>query len=1291
MYAKSASALILISSSSRMSKLVTNFGDMVTTGNSTLQQNLTVQGAYSTFSGNLYAATSLASLGNASTRWGNLAFLIINTTTLNVTSIFGTAGLVGVNTTGPTASLHVAGNVYASNAVQTLNVFAANVNVTATNTLTLVATSNLGVGTVPVPGGATVQVQGNVWASNALTAPTVISTNVNTTTVNTVSIFGTSGLVGLNTSVPGASLHVIGNVYASNAFQTLNVYATNVNATSVNTLTLVATSNLGVGTVPVVGGPTLQIQGNLFASNALSATNLISTNINSTTLNTLTFVAVSNLGVGTVPVVGGPALQVQGNLFASNALSATNLISTNINSTTLNTLTFVAVSNLGVGTVPVVSGPTLQIQGNLFASNALSATNLISTNINSTTLNTLTFVAVSNLGVGTVPVVGGPTLQVQGNVWASNALSAPNVFANVNATVMNTLTFVATSNLGVGTAPVLGGPVLQVQGNVWASNALSAPNVSVTGANATVVNTVTFVATSNLGVGTAPVLGGASLQVQGNVWASNALSAPSVLVTGANATVVNTVTFVATSNLGVGTVPVVGGASLQVQGNVWASNALSAPNTFVTGANATVINTVTFVATSNLGVGTVPVVGGPTLQIQGNLYVSNALQTTNVFANVNATTVNTLTLVAYSNLGVGTAPVGGGATLQIGGNLWASNAVTAANVFATNVNVSSILNTVSLVAVSNMGIGTVPVVGGPALQIQGNLYASNALSAGNVVASNVNVTILNAFSVVVSSNLGIGTVPVSGGPTLVVQGNVWASNAISAGNVIAANVNVTTLNTVSIFGASGNVGIGTSTNLGASLQILGNLYVSNALVAQNVISTNVNVAVMNAQSIWASNLYVGNPNFGTNIYVGNAISSTNVIAVLANLTTINVGSIFGQANVGINTAPTGAALTVAGNAYFTNTFQWFTDISTGTMNYLENQFLRGPYLRPTTANASTIQGWISATCNASSQPARSWWATSPVPVFGNAAPSTSGYHGSVLVPDGRVVFGPGSSSNIGVFVPATNQFSSVQPSGDSVVGPYSALALGPSGNVVCIPGSASSNIGIFNPVSLAFTNVVPVGDVFSSGILDPNGNITLVPNTTSANLVSFSPTLGTYSNVIRIGADGTFVTGVGLTNGNVVCIPGTNANVVQFDPIAKTVSNSVNLGGSGTLKFVGAVLAPNGNIVCLPGDSGNVGVFKPPSTWSNVQTNASGFAGGALTVDGRIVFGPGTASNVGLFDPVTLTLSNLAASSSGYAGARFVPDGRVVFVPGTSANVAVMDTLVQAPYEFCLVPFLNSN
>jgi len=1271
-----------------MSKLVTNFGDMVTTGNSTLQQNLTVQGAYSTFSGNMYAATSLASLGNAAIRWGNLAFLTVNTTTLNLTSIFGTYGNVGINTTGPLgAAFQVAGNVYASNAVQTLNVFGTNVNVTTTNTLTLVAYSNLGVGTAPVAGGATVQVQGNVWASNALTAPTVISTNVNVTTVNTLSIFGTSGLVGINTSGPGSSLHVAGNVWASNALQTLNVFATNVNATSTNTLTLVATSNAGIGTVPVVGGATLQVQGNLWASNALSSGNLISTNINATTLNTLTFVAASNVGIGTVPVVGGPTLQVQGNLWASNALSATNLLSTNINSTTLNTLTFVAFSNLGVGTTPVVGGPTLQVQGNLWASNALSAMNLISTNINSSVLNTLTFVALSNLGIGTVPVAGGATLQVQGNAWVSNALSATNVLVTTaNSMLVNTVTFVAVSNVGVGT--VSGLATLQVQGNVWASNALSAPNVFVTGANSTVVNTVSFVATSNLGVGT--LAGAATLQVQGNVWASNALSAPNVFVTGANSTLVNTLSLVATSNLGIGTAPVAGAATLQVQGNVWASNALSAPNVFVTGSNSTVVNTLSLVATSNLGIGTVPVAGGATLQVQGNIYVSNAFQTTNVFSNINSTTLNTLTLVAYSNLGIGTVPLTGGATVQVGGNLWASNALTAPNVFATNIN-ATVLNTTSLVATSNMGIGTIPVVGGPTLQIQGNLYASNALSAGNLVAANVNVTVLNAFSVVVSSNLGIGTVPVSGGPTLVVQGNVWASNAISAGNVIATNVNVTTLNTVSIFGAFGNVGIGTSTNLGASLQILGNLYVSNALVAQNVLTTNANVTTMNCQSIWASNLYVGNPNFGTNIYVGNAISSTNVSASLANLTTINVGSIFGQANVGINTTPSGATLTVAGNAYFTNTFQWFTDISTGSLNYLENQFLRGPYLRPTTANSSIIQGWISATCNASSRPTSSWWATSPVPVFGNLCPSTSGFQGSVLVPDGRVVFGPGSGSNVGVFVPGTNLFSAVRPSGDAIVGPYASVAMGPSGNVVCVPGSATTNVGVFNPLTLAFTNSVLVGDVFSSGILDPNGNVTLVPNTTSANLVSFSPALGLASNVVRVGADGTFVSGVGIPNGNVVCVPGTNANVVQFDPVAKTVSNSVPLGGSGTLKFVGAVLAPNGNVICVPGPTGNVGVFKPPSTWSNVQTGASGFVGAALTVDGRIVFGPGSGSNVGLFDPVALTLSNLTASP-GSAGARLVPDGRVVFVPGTSAaNVAVLDTLVPAPPEFCLVPFLNSN
>jgi hypothetical protein len=141
-----------------MSKIITNFGDSNTTGNTILQQNLTVQGAFSTFSGNILAGSALSTLGNSTNKFISVFATTANIPSVNVTGIFGTTGFVGINTTG---------------------------------------------------GGATLNVAGNVWVSNALSAPNVFATvSMNALTANTANIFGPLGVVGINTNPGGAGANL---------------------------------------------------------------------------------------------------------------------------------------------------------------------------------------------------------------------------------------------------------------------------------------------------------------------------------------------------------------------------------------------------------------------------------------------------------------------------------------------------------------------------------------------------------------------------------------------------------------------------------------------------------------------------------------------------------------------------------------------------------------------------------------------------------------------------------------------------------------------------------------------------------------------------------------------------------------------------------------------------------------------------------------------------------------------------------------------------------------------------
>ena len=1053
-----------------MSKLVTNFGDSNTTGNTTLQQNLTVQGAFSTFSGNILAGSTSSTLGNSTNKFNTVFAVTANIPSVNVTGIFGTTGFVGINTTG---------------------------------------------------GGATLNVAGNVWASNALSAPNVFATvSMNALTANTANIFGPLGVVGINTNPGGA-------------------------------------------------GANLQVGGNVWSSNALSAPLVLAT------------------------------------------------VSLNVVGTTNTSAIYGTTGSVGIGGVG--AGATLNVFGNAFISNVLTSPNIFAlTSMNTPTTNTLSFYGPSGfVGIGTSG--SGSTLNVAGNVWVSNALSAPNIFATVSMNitgVINTSAIFGTSgSVGIGLdAGTTGGATLNVAGNVWASVGIATPNILATvSMNVTgVTNTAAIFGTyGSVGIGTnAGTTSGWTLNVAGNVYISNALVTPTInAVTSMNVTgVTNTSAIFGTSgSVGIGTnAGTTGGATLNVSGNVWISNALSTPNIFATTANVTTLNVSSLTGTNGtVGIGTVAT--GPDFYVAGNLY--------------------------------------------------ASNAVTAPNCIVTTMNISSILNTQSIYSSTGLlGINT--STPGANLHVLGNLYASNALTAPVVFATtSMNITTLNTTSIFgTSGQVGIGTtLPTA---ALQVQGNMYATNAISTTNIIATTLNTTVINTASIFGPSGLVGVG-GTPLGSTLDVTGNLYASNALTSPNIISGTSNITILNTTSIY----------------------STSV-------------------GVGINTAATGAGLMVGGNLYASNALTGPNLFATGTIYYGEDLVKRAPYLVANVANSTTIQTWISATCNAAEIPA-SFWAMSGTPVYGNAASGPSGssdYSGSVLLPDGRVLFVPATASNVGIFNPSTGLFSTISAAGlTTAAGKFIGGVLLPNGNVIFVP-SQSANIGQFNPVSYTYSNAVAVaaasGTLFAGGVLVPNGNVIFAP-ASSGNVGVYNPTLGTYSN-LAAGLGATAFSGaVLLPSGNVVFAPASSANIGMYSPYTAAYTNVGPVTPTG---FSGGVLAPNGNVIFVPSSGTSVGVYNPvilsASGYSTVAigTPSSGFQGGCMSPTGNVIFAPYASANIGLFDPGALAYSNVSQAASGstkFSGATQLPDGRVVLCPSSSTNVGVVNTLVPVAPEFCLAPYFN--
>jgi len=696
------------------------------------------------------------------------------------------------------------------------------------------------------------------------------------------------------------------------------------------------------------------------------------------------------------------------------------------------------------------------------------------------------------------------------------------------------------------------------------------------------------------------------------------------------------------------------------------------------------------------------------LTVQGNtiLFQNLTVQgtTTNLYGNI---------VASSSTIGLGTAatPFGNLFTVNSnwtsantqslfvnsfqGPNVSASNALTTTNVFVTSSNVSGAVNTFSLVVVSNIGIGTRPT--GNALEISGNFFASNALTTTNLFVNSSNIGSLNASTLNFISNLGAGTSPV--GNVLDVQGNAFVSNGLTTTNIYMTTLNVAGTGNASSILVQNSIGLS-----GASVNVLGNLWVSNALSTTNVIASRA----MNLVSANISTLNVAYLNTVTLTYT------------IINATTLNTVSIYGLTGpVGINTSTNlGATLQIQGNVSASNGLESGNFTTTGTLTYNEDLFKRGPYLLPSVANSTTIRAWISATCNASSQPTKAWWAVSPNPLYGNVAVGPKGssdYGGSILLPDGRVLFVPRNASNVGFYNPATGLFSSVTVSGITArTNKFRSGVLVPNGNVVFVPWN-NSNVGLFNPVSYAYSNITVGAAAAGSGlrfqgaVLSPTGNVVMVPRD-SANIGVFNPTTLAMTNVGPIAGQGLSLFGSGtlLPNGNVVMSPlSTGANIGMYNTYSLSASGFTNVGpiaSSGT--WESATLAPNGNVIFPPASSTNVVVYNPtfvssPITaggFSNVPIGFGAigagnyFQGSTLLPSGNVIFVPADASNVGMFDPGALRYSNCAAVSllvEKFFGCTLVPSGQVVFVPAASANVGVLSTMIPAPREFCLSPYFN--
>jgi len=933
-------------------------------------------------------------------------------------------------------------------------------NITATTT-----TSNIGTPAVPW-----YTVYTNSANVSVLNVTSIVTMNINT-------LSGTGTLYISN---------ILGNLYTSNS-----VTAQSINAASMNAGTLSIVSyaqNLGIGTT-VAPPSTLFVGGNLFASNAMTTQNIWVTNINSASLTTTSLVFSTGIIGGTLA-----NLYTLGNAIFTNSLTTANIFATSLNIstnvTTINLTTVGLFSNINtssINTSSLVAGTlsigtydpftTLNVTGNAYVSNAVSTTNIFAGQVSVT--------GISNIGA-----ISGPVgINTTGNIYASNSLTAANVFAdNLNGGLMNTYSLIvaaarnfdafyftpmgATGALGPTSInyPVLpvGGLSLSAGIQYWRVPASGFYSFVVAGAGSSSPNSFNSVKT-----GYGAVITGTYTLSEGTIIAilvGQKGSYSGYMSSGGGGTFVAIVSGVGVLNTAI-PLFVAGGAGgigresdSGSNDNVNASLTTSGRNGGPAGAAPNYAGSGGSGgsgATNAINYLTSFTDGGAGFSGNGCLNSGNPpgdiLLVAKSFTNGGTGDQNTGTAGGFGGGGGGKVGLsdyycgcGGGG--YSGGGAGGTNSRGAGGGGGGSYDVTNPGGGYAATGAATNSEDGYVIINSYRLGtlFRGNAYVSNALTTPNVYATTANITTMNTQ--IIST------------PTLF-STNVYASNSMTVTNVFASFVNFP-LNTSGTLLIPTALGIGTATLQVTPLYVVGNIYASNSLTVNNV-------------------------------YVSGTL----------NASTINAFTIISTSNVGIGTTPQTTNLYVQGNVYVSGNL-FTSNISSPTIYYGEDISTRGPYLTPNAANGPIIQAWISATCNASSQPIRSWWSTSATPVFGNVVTGTSGFQGGVLIPGERIVLVPGTNSSVGFYTPKTLTFEKVIiPTPNES---FSGGVLLPTGNVVFCP--QTSNIGIFNPLSFAFSNGASLSGGQYSGVLTAN-NVIFAPKGVPSNLISWNYTTGVAKNV----------------------------------------------------------------------------------------------------------------------------------------------------------------------------------
>ncbi len=739
--------------------------------------------------------------------------------------------------------------------------------------------------------------------ANVTVASNVLSTSGNVIAGNILSVDGT----------------FTGNLYVAGAI-TGNVTFTSLNLTSLNSTTVVSQA---------------------FFGNGAGISNLNSANIVGTVGTAQSVTNASQPNITSVGTLTG--LTVSGLLVASNGSAISNLNSANIVGTVGTAQSVTTPSQPNITSVGTLTG--LTVSGLLVASNGSAISNLNSANLVGTVGTAQSVTTPSQPNITSVGTLTG--LNVQGLAIISNGSAISN---------LNSANLVGT----VGTAQSVTNPS---QPNITSVGTLTGLTVSglfvANGSAISNLNSANIVGT----VGTAQSVTNPS---QPNITSVGTLTGLNVqgLFVASNGSAISNLN---SSNL-VGTIPIGLFPTSGATAGTYGSGANVAQVTVDTYGRVTSASNVAIVSSqwsgaigspiyylNQVGIGTST--PSANLHVSGNLYVTNAITTNNLFFNNSILDTNLPVLTGFTGVYGSSSNIPQLTVDQYGRVSTVTNVAIVSSQWTSNAANVTYGNGVSIGTLSNPPSGSNLYVLGLATMsnIAGNGYGIYSLNSANLIGPISNSSLIptgvtagvygngaaisqftvdqygriNSASNVVISSVNttalVGTISVGNLPASGVNAGTYGSSANISQVTVDQYGRVTTASNVALPTVypvmnvtSANVTTANVTTLNTStLATLGNLVVPNQANVYSANVTTLNIATTNTQILFSNSANILTLNSGSvsgtfygNLLGSNLISALNIVASNSvSAQNIAFGSLYGNVISSLNIVSTNAVTT----------------------------------------------------------------------------------------------------------------------------------------------------------------------------------------------------------------------------------------------------------------------------------------------------------------------------------------------------------------------------------------------